>query len=639
MLDVMRRKKGLLKFILIPVVVGVAGTFVFAIYGIWGGGTASVQDGTPNWIAVVDGEQIPTGPFQQRRASLLQDYREQFGGQGLEERQLTALAEQQALGSLLALYLARQEATRAGIQVTDEEIRDAIVNLPIFQQEGRFVGLKRYQDFLRAQGLEAAEFEADVAQELAENKLRLSIYSLAHVSDAQIEKRFRDEVERVDVDYVLLADADYADSATPSEAELRKHFEEHAEEYMTPESRRASYVLFDREMRAATTEVSEDQLRASYESNKATLYSHGDQRRASHILLRLPAEGGTEGDEALRARAEDLLARIRAGEDFADLARQHSEDSSSAPAGGDLGYFERGRMVPEFEDAAFSQPVGEVSEAFKTAFGFHIVKTTGSRPAGSQAFEEVREEIRRGLTVQKAQEEIRSAADDFTSRLAAQESSLAGIAGELGYEVAETGFFGRGEPVAVLGRLPQVDDAVFSLQTGDHTPPVAVPSGLAVFKLEEVRPPQPAPMESVRSRVETDFKDSRAREKARKVADGMLAAKGNLKDRAGARELEVRNYPAVNRVQPLPPLTVASKAAAFAGSVGSVLGPYESDDGLVVIEVKGKSPASPGQEAIEREDLRRRLMEEERRVMYQTVLARLESTAKIQVNEGLLTPR
>ncbi len=637
MLDVMRRKKGLTKVVISIAVVGIAGTFGFALYGVWGGALTGTAQGAPNWIALVDGERIPTRPFQQRRAQLAEDFKERLAGQGLDEEQLLRFAEEQALWSLIYQELAHQEAERAGLRVADSEVRDAILNHPGFRHGGRFVGVNRYRSFLRAQGLDPTQFEAGIAREIAADKLYQAIVSMAQVSGEDLEKRFRDEVERLDVDYVLFADADYAEAKAPGESALRGYFEEHASDYMTPETRRVSYVLFDREAKAQSVEIREEEILESYEGNKSSLYSHGEQRRASHILLRVPPGASADEEEAIRVSAGEIHVKIGAGEDFAELARQHSEDPGSAPAGGDLGYFERGRMVKEFEDVAFSLSPGEVSDVFRSAFGYHIVKVTDERPAGTQPLEEVREEIRRNLAVRKAHEEVRKDADGFTSRLAAQESSFQGTAASFGYEVSESGFIARGEPIEGLGRLPQAEDAIFSLvEIGDVTPPVAVSQGLAVFQLQEIREPEPAPLEDVRDRVAEDLETARARERARAAAERLLAAKGTLKERAEQRDLEVRSNSAVTRGQASPPLTAAAKAAGFAAPAGAVLGPYASEKGLVVLQVNAKLPSTPQEEAMERRALHERLLAEERATLYETFMARLRNSANIQINQALL---
>jgi peptidyl-prolyl cis-trans isomerase D len=514
-----------------------------------------------------------------------------------------------------------------------------ITRSPIFQKDGRFVGSDVYRRYLQMMQMSATEFEEEQREAIAADKLRSAVSALAQVDDADVEKRFRDQTERVDVDYLLLADSTYADARPATEAETRAYFASHASTYMTPEARRASYVLFDRESKAATVQVADADLRAYYDKNKSTLYTHPDQRRASHILFRIPKDATPESEAEIRKKAEAVLQKIQGGADFAETARANSEDTGSATSGGDLGFFSKGRMVKEFEEAAFGLGVGQVSGVVKSPFGLHIIKVTEARPAGSQPFEEVRDEIRRTLGVQKAQDEVRKSAEEFSKRLGSQEASFDKIAADMGLKVQDTGFFAKGEPAGPLGRLPQADDAVFGLNPGGVSGPVPVPQGTAVFALAEVRAPQPAPFDSVKSRVESDVKKSRAREKEKTIAAEILAGSGDLKARAEKRKLEVKSFPQVSRMQPLPPLTDASKAAAFAATPGQVLGPFDSEDGLLLVQPTKKTPATSEEEATLRAQLRTQMLDESRSTLFQSMLVHLQKSSAIEVNEGLLRAR
>jgi len=636
MLQAMRKSQGTKKFILGIVVISVAGSLALAMYGLWGGGlSAKEQQGAPDWIATVDGESIPTRAFQKERTTIENDLRQRFAGQ-LNDDSLGAFVDQQALGALLGQHLLEREAGRAGLRVTPAEISDDIVNSPAWQREGRFVGVEAYRRILESNRINVEEFEAERQRELAAEKLKSAVASLAYVDDAELDRRFRDQEERVDLDYVVLSDSKFGDAKTPSDADLQSYFRAHASEYMTPETRRASYVLFDREAKAASMQIGDADIKDYYEKNKATLYSHPEQRRASHILFKLEPNADSQKEAAVRDKATAVLARVRSGEDFATLARQNSEDEGSAPSGGDLGYFGRGRMVREFEDAVFSLKVGSISDVVKSGFGYHIIKVTDSRPAGVQPLDEVKEEIRRSLSVSRAQEEIRKAAADFTQKLGTQEASFDKTAAALGEAVLDTGFFGKGQPAGPLGRLPQVDDAVFGLKRGVASAPVTIPQGIAVFSLTDVKEPQPAPFDAVKTKIEADLRKSRARDKARSVAADLMKASGDLKSRALKAKLEVKTFDKVNRIQPLPPLTDAVKQAAFAATTGAVIGPFDSDDGLVIVEVKGKSPSTPEEASSQRAALKQRMLDEERNTLFQALLDRLQKSSAITINDGLL---
>jgi peptidyl-prolyl cis-trans isomerase D len=635
MLEIVRRSKGVGRIILGLVVVGVGGSFIAAIFAVWGGGISGTAQ-SADWILKVDGESIPAAEFQQRRGAVETSLREQLGGQEIDEQTLAGFVDQQALASILSFRLAEREAERAGLRVLPSEISETIRAMPVFQRDGRFVGIESYRSFIRTRGLDVAGFEGQVAGELAADKIRLALFGIARADDREVARRYREEVERADVDYVLLADSDFATGVKADDKELRRWFDENQDRYMTRETRNASFVLFDREALAASMEIPEDEVREAYEAGKESRYTHGEQRRASHILLQVDPSGEPGAEAAQEAAANDILAQIRSGGSFEELARARSEDQSSAARNGDLGWFERGRMVREFEDVAFALPVGSVSDVLRTSFGFHIIKTTDSRPAGTSTLEDVREDLRRELAVQRAQQQIRERADAFTTKLAAEASSFQSTASEMGLTVEQTGAFSRSAPAGRLGRLPLVEDAVFSLSSGSNSAAVSVPQGLVVFHLDSVEGPKPKPFEEVRPQVSADWKLGRARELGRASSDRILAAPGTLRERAKARKLDVTSYAAVTRVQPMPPLTDASKEAALLAQIGSVIGPFETSDGLLLLEVTRKSPSSEAEAEAERASLREEVLLEERQTIFQSVMSRAQMNSEIDINQALL---
>ncbi|HXI03976.1 MAG TPA: SurA N-terminal domain-containing protein, partial [Candidatus Saccharimonadales bacterium] len=203
MLDIVRRSKGFTRIILGVVVIATAGTFGVALYGIWGGALSNAEQGAPDWILVVDGHSIPVREFQQRRTNLERTMRDRLQGQDFDEETLGAVVDQQAVGQILGTYLAQREAHQAGLKVLPSEVSDAIVHMPVFDRGGHFIGKKTYQEIIRSQGMDVAQFENELAQDLAADKVRLALFGVARVGDSDLEKRFRDEVERSDVSYVL----------------------------------------------------------------------------------------------------------------------------------------------------------------------------------------------------------------------------------------------------------------------------------------------------------------------------------------------------------------------------------------------------------------------------------------------------
>jgi len=189
-------------------------------------------------------------------------------------------------------------------------------------------------------------------------------------ADAEVDDEYRRRNEKVKLDVVPVTAEAFRSQVSASEQDLQAAFDKDKEKYRIGEKRAIRYALVSVDGVRQRVTVPEAELEAFYTQNKAQ-YTTPGQVRASHILLQ------TEGkdDAAVKARAEGLLARARGGEDFAALAKANSEDQGSAQNGGDLDYFGRGRMVPEFEQAAFALKPGEISELVKSQFGYHIIST------------------------------------------------------------------------------------------------------------------------------------------------------------------------------------------------------------------------------------------------------------------------
>ena len=206
-------------------------------------------------------------------------------------------------------------------------------------------------------------------------------------------------------------------------------------------------------------------------------YSTPEQVRASHILLK------TEGkdDAAVKAKAEDVLKQAKAGADFAALAKKYSEDDASAKNGGDLDYFGRGRMVPEFDAAAFAMEPGQISDLVKTQFGYHIIKLTDKKPATTRTLADVRQQI----TDQLAYERAQAQAADLSTALEKQISKPADldkVAKAQGLAVQESGFFARDEPILGLGPSPEAASRAFDMKIGEVSPAVRT---VARFRLRD----------------------------------------------------------------------------------------------------------------------------------------------------------
>src|SRR5439155_19115 len=276
----------------------------------------------------------------------------------------------QILQQMVDERAALAEADRVGIRASDEEVRQRILSMPAFQENGQFVGEQRYQQVLRMQRppMTANEFEENVRRSLTVDKLRSSLTDWMSAPDPEIEKEYRRRNNKVKLAVVSFTADTFRTQVTVNDAEVASYFEGHKDEFKIPDKRKIRYLLIDINVLRAKVVVPPADVDRAYKNN-AEQYTTPEQVRASHILLKTEGKDDAavkakaeKDDAAVKAKAEEVLKQAKSGADFAELAKKYSEDDSNAKQGGDLDYFARGRMVPEFDQAVFAMEPGQISE-------------------------------------------------------------------------------------------------------------------------------------------------------------------------------------------------------------------------------------------------------------------------------------
>ena len=309
-------------------------------------------------VGEVAGHPIPVTEYQRIYAAILEQYRLNYG-----EVDPTILRQmgvpQQAMDQLLTEYAVNYGAEMMGISASPEEIGEYITTSPTFQQDGKFVGIDAYKQFLKAYNLEPQEYEESVRRDVVRLKLSRIVTAGLKATSQEARQLFLDRNQEVKIRYAVF-DSHQLPLGPVDEEELLAYFEENRENYRTQELRKIKYatVASDPDSVELTEQQIQDQLAG---------LSDVDEVRARHILL------APDSPEA-RSQGEVILAQLEGGEDFAKLAKEFSTDTVSAEKGGDLGFFKRGAMVPEFESAAFSLEAGQTSGLVTTDFGIHIIR-------------------------------------------------------------------------------------------------------------------------------------------------------------------------------------------------------------------------------------------------------------------------
>ena len=629
MLDGMRRHKGWLKWSLALVCL----TFVF-LY-VPGFVDQGPMAGLPNTVLARVGEhEITVMQFRQVYRQQLQAYQLQAGGEVTEDLLRQLGIDRQILQQLINELLQLTEAQRAGLRVTDAEIRQRIVTLPGFQEDGRFIGEQRYLRLLQSQNpaVSPTEFEEEIRQQLLVERLRATVTQWVNISDDEVEAEHRRRNEKVKVDVIAFRGDDFRDDVEASDEDIELLYEEESLVYQVPEKRRLRFLLLDEAAMADSITPSDNEIQDYYDFN-VPQYSTPGQVRASHILLR------TEDleEDVVEARAQELAMAARDGADFAELARENSDDEGTAELGGDLGLFGRGRMVPEFEGVAFALDVDAISDPVKSPFGFHVIKVTEKQEETVQPLDEVRASI---VTMLK-REQASSRTTALSRSIATEVSTAAELdaaAAARGLEVQESGFAAPGEPILGLGLAQEISARAFQIEEGVVEGPIASPLGPAFVTVVGRQEPFIPPLDDVRAQVREDVIRRKALTLAReRAAEAATRLQGTEDFAAAAREadLTVGSSELMSRGGAFPEVGVsdAVEALAFALPVGGVSDVVEAGRTAAIVHVVERQDVTAAEFESAREELRAELLQQKQDQFFQSYMNTAQETIELSIDQ------
>ncbi len=502
---------------------------IVIVFMTWGVGAVISSGG--DIVARVNGENID--PLQFRRAHdnmrrFYQNlYKEAFSPQIEKAMNLPA----RTVDQLIASSLLRQEADRLGLSATDAEVLNTIAANNAFHVDGRF-NRELYVDVLRQNGLRPTEFEESQRQDILVSKLRDLITAGVVIGEADVRGRYDYDNEKVNLGFVRVDPEQYRAGLELSDDQLKEYFDSHQDEFRLPDRVELAYIVLPNAQFEASMTIPEADVKQYYDTYEDE-FRQEEEVRARHILFRVE-EGADDATKATaRQRAEAVLAKAKSGEDFAKLATENSEDSSSS-RGGDLGFFRRGLMVPPFEEAAFAMQPGQVSEIVETQFGYHIIRVEERREPGVKPFAEVSTQITGKMKSERAQAMANEKATAAHTELTGGKT-LEEVAAAQGFEVKTTG------PLAKTDRIAGVNgtgllNAAFALDQRGLGPVVTNPDGQVLFRLNKKIPTEVPELNGIRDQVEKAARTKLANDKAKATAEEILAAAKDKGLEAAAQE-------------------------------------------------------------------------------------------------------
>ena len=500
------------KSILIKVMVGLIGV-VFVFWGIY-----SFRERPGSKIAYVNGDLI-TGleydaVYRDMLDALQKQYREYWSDNLIKVFQL----RQRALNSLIEKRLISQEAGRLGLGVTDEEVSDAILTYPAFQVNGEF-DEGRYRSLLRHNRMEPSDFESGIKLELLEEKIRQLITCFFPTTDKEVLDYYTYSKEKINVGFVSLNPEDFKEEVEVRQDEKKAYFEQNKERYRVPEKIKIAYLSMEPSDFEDKVTVTEEEISDYYELNQER-FKDPEQVKARHILFKV-APNASESEEAeAKEGALAILKRARAGEDFSELAKKHSQDLS-ASNGGDLGYFQRGKMAKPFEDLAFGLKPGELGGPVRTKFGWHIIKVDDVKEASIKTLADVRDEIietlKRDVGRDMARERLLSLMDQMPYDI-----DLTTYAAQHGLTATESDYFPKKGNVPGLGGDERFKKSIYSLEKGEVSDVIAHNDRFYLIQVVDSKDSYIPEMSEVSDQVHKDFIDHLSLAAAKKEAEGYL---------------------------------------------------------------------------------------------------------------------
>ncbi|MGH8494916.1 MAG: SurA N-terminal domain-containing protein [Gammaproteobacteria bacterium] len=530
----------------------IALTFIF-----WGidFGTAARDE-----AAKVDGEAIPLSQFRtayQNRLNQFQQYYQDEIPDAMREQIRRNVIEGMVRRSLLS-----QRAEEAGYRVSDAAVIESIQSLPVFQVGGEFSS-DAYNARLRSQGLSPSAFEAEQRNLLELNQLQEAITRTAFATQAEVRRFAELEKEQRELAWVEFPVEAYEDGVSIDDAAIEEYYATHEDEYRTPETVTLSYVEVRADEMAGDIDVSEQELE-EYFASVSERYRTTEQRRARHILIEI--DDDTTEEEA-QARAAAVLERAQSGGDFAALAREFSDDTGTANAGGDLGWLEPGMFAGPFDDALFSMSAGEIRGPVRSEFGFHVIELTDVRPGETRTLDDVREELTAELKSERADDRFYDRAQALADAAFETSGELDSVAEQLDLELHRIPEFSRTNGGGEIGANPIVIDAAFDeavLVGGENSPILELGENHAmVVRVSDHQVSTVKPLEDVRGEIVAALTRIQAQRKAAEAGRNFreqIVGGGNAQELAAELGLELHAPRYVGRAEPELPTALLSEA-------------------------------------------------------------------------------
>ncbi|NLH49167.1 MAG: hypothetical protein GX444_11265 [Myxococcales bacterium] len=645
MLDIMRRhsKSKLIKILLLSVALSFIigfGAMSYVTRAKRNMGRHSGND-EMTWAAKVNGVPISVGLLARTERYLDEMYRKRFGEMAemlLGQVDLGNMALNQLIGDRVMEVL----AANMGLTVTTEEIADQIYRDGRFLTNGRF-DRDRYLQMLRRQKIAPKEFENDIRRSMLSSKLRELVFASVKVTDDEVRSEFEARADQVDLRFVKIMPKDVTAAATPTDEQVKAHFDAAPDKFKVPEKRKINYILCDAGEYEKEVTLTDAQVQEYYEANKEKEFKQPEQVHARHILIKSEPATDAAQKEAARLKAESLRLKLQNGGDFAELAKANSDDPGSKDKNGDLGWFGRGRMVKTFEDTAFSLEPNKISEVVESPFGYHIIEVLEKKPESVIPLADVTERIKNKLKTEEGLKLAKADAEKLYAKIK-PDTDLLAFGKTEDKKVGTSSAFSAQQPVPGIPRGMQATRQVFEMKEKEISQPLEAGNGVYIMQLAAVEPEHLPQFEEVQADVRKDLEtqlEQQAMLEKGKALIAQLQAGKSLEVVASGADLTVdetgpfaRNAKSIPKIGAAPELQVA--AFDLTAEKPILPRPYVSGKGVTVAVLKERQLPKPEDFTAQQGKIREELVQRKAELTLQAWMEQAEKTIQIERNQQVL---
>ncbi len=609
---------------------------IVLVFVFWGVGTFSSRP--ENKAATVNGEVISQEDYRESYNNLLEQYRQRFGG-NLNEDMLKMLnLKKQALDQLIDRNLMRREALKLDFRVSDKEIADFVQKTEAFQENGAF-NERKYKNILAYHHLTPEKFESLQKDAMLTDKLRALIINNVKVSDEEAREWYKWNDASVRIDYALFKPDKYQD-IKPTDEEVTAYFDKNKTKYKTEAKVRIEFLHFKPDIYSSRVTVTDEEIREYYENN-AKEFENPKKVSARHIMIKVDKGSDANIIEEKKKKAVEVYEKVKAGGDFTELAKTHSEDPGSKDKGGELGEFTQDRMVKPFADKAFSMNAGEISEPVLTDFGWHIIKVEKVTEASTTSLDDAKEKIRKKMTDDRAKSLAYDEAEAVYGTLPRSEDMAKAVQAK-NLTVVKTEFLERKDILEKKDKYNGIENRsklatlVFSLNLLELSEIEDLGDGYYIVQVLEKIPEATAEFKDVAEKVKAELTKEKQNEKAEKDAKDFLDTlkKGVSLEEAGKTAgVEVKATDFFSRNKPIPVLgnerEVSENAFNLSLTKKFPENPVKSNTGWYVIAFKEKKePDAEGFDK-EKDNIKKRLLQQKQSKAFESWLSQIRSKSEI----------